>query len=130
MNTTTPAQAPADQSAQSKAERCQKHIDAARMELLIEALFGFVEEVLGRVPTDAELGGIGYHAQFSDSPLAVYECEGKRFTNFYVFDGEALAHGFLNPAGQFDLSVVRVPKDKWPLALRLFAEKHDREVRS
>lgn len=98
-----------------------KQIESARMHVLEMALVAFVEDVLGRVPSDEEILSKSFHAAFSDTPLSVYEKDGKRFVQFFVWNKEhAVAYGFLHPKDLIALSIVRVPREEWPGALAAY----------
>lgn len=96
-----------------------KQIENARLSVVETALVAFVEDVLGRVPTDEEILAKGRHYEFSKSPLGIYEIEGTRFHQFYCWEGKhVVAMGFLTPGAPLELSIVRVTEDQWPFMLK------------
>jgi hypothetical protein len=98
--------------------KLRKEVMNARLTLLEFALIGFVEQVEGKVPIDEEILKHGFHIRFSNTPLTVFEKDGKQFVDYYVWKCQyVLAHGFLNPKDLLELSVVQLPESPWPPAL-------------
>jgi hypothetical protein len=102
-----------------------KEVDAARARIIEEQLVGFVEEIDGRWPTNDEIAANHIWGRFSKTPLSVYEKSGIEFHDFFVWRrGYALALGFFDGMHPLDLSVVAVPKEKWPTALALYVQQY------
>lgn len=100
----------------------------SQLALVEHALLSWLEEILGRVPSDEEIINLGHHYQFADTPLSVYEKEGFRFVRYFVWAGkECVALGFLKPLEPLALQIVRVKPEDWPAALRLAVENGGRE---
>lgn len=99
----------------------ERQVHGARTEVLEQALLAFVEDVLGRVPSDDEIITKSFNVQFSDTPLSTYVKDGKRFTRYYVWGRQhCVAYGFLDTKRLIDLSIVRVPREEWPGALAAY----------
>ncbi len=99
-----------------------EQILAAQAWVLERALIAYVEDLLGRVPSDDEIVQKGFHVNFSDTPLTVFEKDGQRFTRYFVWDKRhAVAYGFLDLKRPTTLSIVRLPDTKWPPALFAYA---------
>ncbi len=102
-----------------------KQLEIARMSVMEYALLAFVEDLLGRVPSDDEIIRLGRHVQLADTPIATFEAAGKRFQKFFVWDDrEVVAVGFLDPKKLLELYIVRVKEDDWPFALKANIEAH------
>jgi hypothetical protein len=100
-----------------------REITNAQLHIVEQALVAFLEDFLGRVPSDGEILKLGWHVNFADTPLAVYVKDGYRFHQYYVWDSkEVVAIGFLNPKAPIELQIVRVPHGEWPVALRITIE--------
>lgn len=98
-----------------------KQLQNAQLHIVEKALIGFVEDIDGKVPTDAEILDHGFHVHFAATPLSVFEKDGKRFADYYVWRREhVVALGFIDPNHMLVLYIVRVPRDEWPVALKLF----------
>ena len=98
-----------------------KQLQNAQLHIVEKALIGFVEDIDGKVPTDAEILAHGFHVHFTATPLSVFEKDGKRFADYYVWRREhVVALGFIDPNHMLVLYIVRVPPDEWPVALKLF----------
>lgn len=101
-----------------------QQVSAARMHVLEMALIAFVEDVLGRVPSDDEILAKSFHVQFSDTPLSTFVKDGQRFVQFFVWDKtHCVAYGFLSERDLVELSIVRVPREEWPGALCAYVEQ-------
>lgn len=107
----------------SKGDIAQK-LQAAQLCIVEKALIGFVEQIDGKVPTDEVILAEGAHCAFAPTEIGVYEKDGRRFSQFYVWRGEhVLALGFLEPRDLLTLFVAEVPRDEWPVALRLWVKQ-------
>lgn len=108
-----------EKSARKKPTMADQVINA-QLAIVEHALLGWLEDVLGRVPSDDEILKFGRHHQFSYTPLSVYEKDGFHFIKYYVWAGkEVVALGFLKPLAPLEMQIVRVKPADWPAALRL-----------
>lgn len=101
-----------------------KQLQNAQLHIVEKALIGFVEDIDGKVPTDPEILAHGFHVHFAATPLTVYEKDGKRFADYYVWRREhVVALGFIDPNNLLTLYIVRVPREEWPTALGLYIKQ-------
>lgn len=99
----------------------EKQIQLARVHVLEMALVAFVEDVLGRVPSDEEILKKSFHVNFSDTPISTFARDGVRLTQFFVWDAtHAVAYGFVNPQDPTALTIVRIQREQWPAAVVAF----------
>jgi|GEM_PF-3647782 len=95
-----------------------KQVEIARLSILEHALVGFVEDLDGHCPTDAEILAEGRHISFPDNPLGIVEIDEKKFWTYFIWRREhVVAIGFPDDAKPLELYIVRVPEDQWPFAL-------------
>lgn len=96
----------------------QAQIRLARLFLAERELLQFIEEVDGRVPTDAEILKHGRHVTLAPSPLATFVRDNQQWSKFYVWRGtEALAIDFLDAGDPLVIRTCRMTRDEWPAAL-------------
>jgi hypothetical protein len=101
-----------------------KQVDAARLHVVEMCALAFIEGLLGRVPTEAELEANAVHIPFSSTPLTVYEKSGIRFCNYFAYGREVIALGFHNSNDILALQTCRVARDDWPPALVAWMHEH------
>lgn len=101
----------------TKHDLIAEQVNAARNHVLEHALLGFVEALIGRCPTNTEIEECGRHIQFSPTPLSVFEKNGHRWSQFYSWNQEILAIGFLDSNNLLSLDVCRLRREDWPPAL-------------
>lgn len=102
-----------------------KELHHAQRYLVEQELVRFLEELLGRVPSDEECEKKTIWARFSKTPLTVYKKDGVEFSHFFVWDRkEAVALGFHDSNDLLALNFARVPTDAWPTALRLYVDQY------
>lgn len=100
-------------------------LHAAQLVLVERTLVGWLEQLLGRVPSDDEVLSAGYHVAFAPTELATYRHQGVSFCRYYVFRHEhAMALG-LNAGG---LHYAEIPITDWPIALKFYVENRKKRV--
>lgn len=110
-----------DQKSKAKRDAVATQINHARLTIVETALIAFVESIDNRVPSDGEILAEGLHMQFAWSPLAVFEKDGWKFSQYYLWRRKHLvALGFLVEDNPLALKIVRVPDGEWPGAVRAF----------
>lgn len=101
-----------------------QQLQNAQLTIVEKALIGFVEESLGRVPSDKEILAKSFHMAFAPTDLSVYETEGRRFCQYWCYGGtDVIALGFLDTNDLLCLYTARVPKDNLPWAVKAHIEQ-------
>lgn len=105
-------------------DKAAKHLRGAQLALVETALITFIEQCLGRVPSDEECLANGCHINVEGNELCMFEKDGKKLGQYYVWaDKHVLALGFANPENPLELSVCQVREENYPLPVRLHVAK-------
>jgi hypothetical protein len=110
-------------------QRIDQQVNAARDHIVETALIAFIEELDGKVPNRDEFMQHGIIANFSKTPLTIYAKDGIEFHAYFVWRRQhAVALGFHDGQNPLDLSIVRVPNEAWPAALRCYVDQYRNET--
>ena len=111
-----------DETPEQKKKRAyDDNIEAARRNMIESQVVGFVEQILGRVPTDEEVVRLAHWVNFSHTPLTVFRKGDTEFHNYFVWDRrEVLAHRFGTGKDALKLWICRLHRDNWPPALTAY----------